>query len=135
MDVDRTANDHRNDGQSSDQTGHHGTQPNARQVFIQVGLAFVRVDLVDGFCNGQGFNTGDDFYQYIKDAFDVLYEEGQTQAKMLSIGLHCRIVGRPGRLKALARFLEYIAGYDDVWVCTRQQIAEHWLEHFPPKDV
>lgn len=84
------------------------------------------------FASPQGFNTGDDFYQYIKDAFDVLYEEGQTQPKMLSIGLHCRIIGRPGRLKALARFLDYIASHEDVWVCTRQQIAEHWLAHYPP---
>jgi putative urate catabolism protein len=87
------------------------------------------------FASPQGFNTGDDFFQYIKDAFDVLYEEGQTQAKMLSIGLHCRIIGRPARLKALARFLEYIETHDDVWVCTRQQIAEHWLKHFPPKSA
>jgi allantoinase len=85
------------------------------------------------FASPQGFNTGDDFYHYIKDAFDVLYEEGDTQPKMLSIGLHCRIIGRPGRLKALARFLEYIATREDVWVCTRQQIAEHWLTHFPPQ--
>lgn len=85
------------------------------------------------FAAPQGFNTGDDFYQYLKDAFDVLYEEGDFAPKMLSIGLHCRIVGRPARLKALARFIEYVVAQDDVWICTRQAIAEHWLANFPPK--
>jgi allantoinase len=82
------------------------------------------------FASPQGFNTGDDFYQYLKDAFDVLYEEGKTHPKMLSVGLHCRIIGRPARLKALERFIQYVNQHDDVWVCTRQQIAEHWQKHF-----
>jgi len=85
------------------------------------------------FASPQGFNTGNDFYEYLKDAFDVLYEEGHTSPKMLSIGLHCRIIGRPARLKALERFIDYVNQHDDVWVCTRRQIAEHWLAHFPPK--
>lgn len=84
------------------------------------------------FASVQGFNTGDDFYAYIKDAFDVLYAEGNESPKMLSIGLHCRIIGRPGRVKALERFIDYVKGHEDVWVCTRQQIAEHWIRQYPP---
>jgi putative urate catabolism protein len=83
------------------------------------------------FASPQGFNTGDDFYCYLKDAFDVLYEEGETHPKMLSIGLHCRIIGRPARLKSLERFIQYINTHNDVWVCTRQEIAEHWQSRFP----
>ena len=62
----------------------------------------------------------------------MLYEEGETHPKMLSIGLHCRIIGRPARLKALERFIQYVKQHQDVWVCTRQQIAEHWQQHFAP---
>ena len=78
------------------------------------------------FINTQGFGGGEEFFQYLKDSFDVLYAEGETAPKMMSIGLHCRLVGRPGRFAALARFLDYIAGHDRVWVPTRLQIAEHW---------
>ena len=85
------------------------------------------------FASPQGFNTGNDFYEYLKDAFDVLYEEGNTQPKMLSVGLHCRIIGRPARLKALERFIQYATSHSDIWICTRQQIAEHWMAQFPPK--
>ncbi|TXR53481.1 allantoinase PuuE [Reinekea thalattae] len=82
------------------------------------------------FATPQGFNSGEQFYQYLKDAFDELYREGEQSPKMLSIGLHCRIVGRPARLAALRRFIEYTKQFDDVWYATRQQIAEHWLaEH------
>jgi putative urate catabolism protein len=83
------------------------------------------------FATPQGFNSGEQFYQYLKDAFDVLYEEGESQPKMLSIGLHCRLVGRPARLKALQRFIEYIQSHEQVWVCTREAIAMHWQQHFP----
>jgi peptidoglycan/xylan/chitin deacetylase (PgdA/CDA1 family) len=83
------------------------------------------------FASPQGFNSGEQFFGYLKDAFDVLYEEGQTHPKMLSIGLHCRLVGRPARTAALKRFIEYILGHDNVWICTREQIARHWLAHFP----
>ena len=83
------------------------------------------------FATPQGFNSGEQFYQYLKDAFDVLYEEGESQPKMLSIGLHCRLVGRPARLKALQRFIEYIQSHEQVWVCTREAIARHWQQHFP----
>ena len=83
------------------------------------------------FATPQGFNAGLQFYQYLKDSFDFLYAEGEQAPKMLSIGLHCRIVGRPGRAQALAQFLNYIGGFDDIWVCTRADIARHWMEHHP----
>lgn len=80
------------------------------------------------FATPQGFNSGQQFYEYLKDSFDVLYAEG---SRMLSIGLHCRIAGRPGRAAALARFLDYIAGHDEVWVARRIDIAEHWRTEHP----
>lgn len=85
------------------------------------------------FATPQGFNSGEQFYQYLKDAFDVLYAEGESAPKMLSIGLHCRIIGRPARMAALQRFIEYIQNHDNVWLCTREQIAEHWLSLHPYK--
>jgi putative urate catabolism protein len=78
------------------------------------------------FVNAQGFGGGDEFFSYLKDSFDMLYDEGATSPKMMSVGLHCRLVGRPGRAAALTRFLDYIARRDRVWVPTRLQIAEHW---------
>ena len=84
------------------------------------------------FATNQGFNSGEQFYQYLKDSFDVLYEEGADAPKMMSVGLHCRLVGRPGRVAALKRFLDYVATHDQVWVCTRQDIAEHWRAHHSP---
>ncbi|MEP1382653.1 MAG: allantoinase PuuE [Paraglaciecola sp.] len=83
------------------------------------------------FATPQGFNSGEQFYQYLKDAFDVLYAEGETAPKMLSIGLHCRIIGRPARMAALQRFIEYVQSHDSVWCCTREQIANHWKQNFP----
>ncbi|WP_370245986.1 allantoinase PuuE [Marisediminitalea sp.] len=83
------------------------------------------------FGTPQGFNSGDQFYTYLKDAFDVLYEEGASQPKMLSIGLHNRIVGRPARFAALKRFVEYVQGHDNVWLCTREEIARHWQTYYP----
>ncbi|WP_166425707.1 allantoinase PuuE [Paraglaciecola sp. 20A4] len=85
------------------------------------------------FASAQGFNSGEQFFQYLKDAFDVLYEEGDYAPKMLSIGLHCRIIGRPARMAALQRFIEYVQEHDRVWLCTRQEIAEHWRDNFPFK--
>ncbi|MHA3104412.1 allantoinase PuuE [Acinetobacter sp. ANC 3791] len=85
------------------------------------------------FCSPGGFNSGEQFYQYLKDAFDVLYAEGDTAPKMLSIGMHCRILGKPGRFKALQRFLDYIQSHERVWICRRQDIAEHWYQHHYPK--
>jgi putative urate catabolism protein len=81
----------------------------------------------------QGFNTGAHFFEYIKDAFDILYEEGARAPKMLSIGLHCRIIGRPARVGALVKFLEYVQGFPDIWVARRVDIARHWQAmHRPP---
>ena len=80
------------------------------------------------FASPQGFNTGDHFFQYLKDAFDVLYAEGEELPKMLSIGLHCRLIGRPGRFRALQRFLDYIESHDRVWVTRRVDIARHWAD-------
>jgi len=80
------------------------------------------------FATAQGFNSGQQFFDYLKDTFDVLYAEG---SKMMSVGLHCRLAGRPGRTAALARFVDYVAGHDDVWVTRRIDIAEHWRKKFP----
>ena len=84
------------------------------------------------FATAQGFNTGDQFFTYLKDSFDVLYAEGETAPKMLSIGLHCRLIGRPGRIAALMRFLDYVASHQQVWFTRRIDIARHWLRHHPP---
>jgi putative urate catabolism protein len=82
------------------------------------------------FINPQGFENGDAFFTYLRDSFDVLYAEGERAPKMMSIGLHCRLAGRPGRAAGLSRFLDYIAGFDKVWVATRLDIAHHWYrEH------
>ena len=83
------------------------------------------------FASMQGFNTGDHFYTYLKDAFDVLYDEGEEAPKMLSIGMHCRVLGRPGRLRSLQRFLDYVQQHDRVWVCRRIDIARHWAQTHP----
>jgi len=83
------------------------------------------------FCAPQGFNSGEQFFQYLKDSFDVLYEEGAEAPKMMSVGLHCRVVGRPGRFRALQRFLDHIQQHDQVWVCRRIDIARHWKQVHP----
>ena len=83
------------------------------------------------FAAPQGFNCGDDFFTYLKDSFDALYEEGETTPKMLNIGLHCRIIGRPGRIQSLKRFLRYISEKEHVWVCKREDIAKYWHENHP----
>ena len=85
------------------------------------------------FATNQGFNTGDQFFTYLKDAFDVLYREGETAPKMMSVGLHCRIIGKPGRAASLERFLDYVQQHDDVWICRRVEIARHWHEKHPYK--
>ncbi|MBB3936377.1 allantoinase PuuE [Aureimonas phyllosphaerae] len=88
------------------------------------------------FATPQGFNTGEQFYTYLKDAFDALYAEGEAgAAKMLNVGLHCRLVGRPGRSAALARFLDYVRSKPDVWVATRADIARHWRARFPHRET
>jgi putative urate catabolism protein len=83
------------------------------------------------FATAQGFNSGEQFYRYLKDSFDVLYAEGEESPKMLSIGLHCRLAGRPGRFAALQRFLDYIQSHGQVWICKRVDIAQHWIQHHP----
>ncbi len=86
------------------------------------------------FASAQGFNTGEQFYTYLKDAFDVLYAEGAEAPKMLSVGLHCRLTGRPGRLAGLQRFLDHVQKHDHVWICRRVDIARHWISHHPYLD-
>ncbi|TDG04310.1 allantoinase PuuE [Paraburkholderia guartelaensis] len=83
------------------------------------------------FASPQGFNTADHFFTYLRDAFDVLYAEGDEAPKMLSIGMHCRLLGRPGRFRALQRFLDHIEKHERVWVTRRVDIARHWREHHP----
>lgn len=84
------------------------------------------------FLSPQGFNSGEQFLRYLKDSFDVLYAEGASAPKMMSLGLHCRISGRPGRFAALEQFLRYVRSYDDVWICRRIDIARHWCSQHPP---
>ncbi len=81
------------------------------------------------FATPQGFNSGQQFYDYLKDTFDVLYTEGNSQPKMMSVGLHCRLAGRPGRAAALARFLDYVQSHEQVWIARRIDIANHWREN------
>jgi len=82
------------------------------------------------FATNQGFNTGDHFFTYLKDSFDALYEEGKINPKMMSVGLHCRIIGKPGRIQSLKKFLDYVLGYEDVWLCKRIDIAKHWIKNY-----
>ncbi len=85
-----------------------------------------------GFAANQGFTAGDQFFNYLKDGFDLLYEEGRQGApKMMSVGLHCRLVGRPGRAAALVKFLDYAITRDRVWITRRIDIARHWRERHP----
>ncbi|MEZ8824560.1 allantoinase PuuE [Vibrio amylolyticus] len=83
------------------------------------------------FSTVQGFNSGEQFYQYLKDTFDTLYLEGETAPKMMSVGLHCRLIGRPGRIAALRKFLDYVKQHDRVWLTRRVDIAQHWHEVHP----
>jgi putative urate catabolism protein len=82
------------------------------------------------FATNQGFNTGDHFYNYLKDSFDALYEEGKTTPKMMSVGLHCRLIGRPGRIQSLKKFLDYVLKFEDIWICKRIDIAKHWIKNY-----
>ena len=85
------------------------------------------------FATNQGFNTGDHFFNYLKDSFDSLYEEGKTNPKMMSVGLHCRLIGRPGRIQSLKRFLDYVLKFKDIWICKRIDIANHWIKNYSNK--
>jgi putative urate catabolism protein len=80
----------------------------------------------------QGFNCGDQYFTYMKDAFDTLYEEGAERPRMMSVGLHCRLIGKPARFQALKRFVDYVLSHDKVWVARRIDIARHWRAHHPP---
>ena len=82
------------------------------------------------FASPQGFNSGDQFFNYLKDTFDALYLEGEVSPKMMSVGMHARILGRPGRIMAMRRFLEYVKTFDNVWLCSRREIADHWYKNF-----
>ena len=82
------------------------------------------------FATNQGFNSGEQFYNYLKDSFDTLYEEGKTSPKMMSVGLHCRLIGRPGRIQSLKRFLNYVSKFKDIWICKREEIAKHWIKNY-----
>ena len=102
-----------------------------RQPFLIIPYTLETNDM--RFATPQGFNTGDQFFTYLKDAFDVLYQEGREGSpKMMSVGLHCRLVGRPGRAAALKRFIEYVLSHDKVWIPQRIEIARHWHEHHKP---
>jgi allantoinase len=85
------------------------------------------------FATAQGFNSGEQFFTYLKDAFDLLYAEGAESPRMLSVGLHCRLAGRPARAAALMRFLDYVQRHDRVWICRRVDIARHWIATHPPR--
>ena len=82
------------------------------------------------FVTNQGFNSGDQFFSYLKDSFDTLYLEGKNFPKMMSVGLHCRLIGRPGRIQSLRKFLNYVLGFKDVWICKRIDIAKHWIKNY-----
>ncbi len=84
------------------------------------------------FATAQGFNAGDQFFTYLRDTFDLLYTEGETAPKMMSVGLHCRLSGRPGRAAALAKFLDYVKSHENVWICRRVDIARHWHANHNP---
>ena len=110
----------------SDDLPYWETRNNKRQLIIPYTL-----DNNDmRFATNQGFNTGDHFYSYLKDSFDALYEEGKTHPKMMSVGLHCRIIGKPGRVQALKKFLDYIKKHKNVWICKRIDIAKHWIKNY-----
>jgi len=81
------------------------------------------------FLTSQGFNSGDQFFNYLKDSFDALYEEGNDNPKMMSVGLHCRIIGKPGRIQSLKKFLDYITNMEKVWICKREEIANYWIKN------
>ena len=83
------------------------------------------------FAAAQGFNSGEQFFAYLRDAFDVLYAEGAETPPMMSVGLHLRLVGRPGRFAALQRFLDHVQRHPDVWICRRIDIARHWIARHP----
>ena len=88
------------------------------------------------FATAQGFSTSGQFFDYLRDTFDTLYSEGvEGSPKMMSIGLHCRLIGRPGRITAIQRFIEHATSFKDVWFAKRIEIAQHWQRNHPPKGL
>jgi len=83
------------------------------------------------FATAQGFNTSEQFFTYLRDSFDTLYAEGAEAPKMMSVGLHCRLAGRPGRIAGLKRFLDHVQAHEKVWICRRIDIARHWRQVHP----
>jgi peptidoglycan/xylan/chitin deacetylase (PgdA/CDA1 family) len=81
------------------------------------------------------YQLGDEFLTYLRDSFDLLYAEGETRPKMMTVGLHARLIGRPGRIGSLYKFLDYVLGHDRVWVCRRDDLARYWAEHYPNSNV
>jgi allantoinase len=75
--------------------------------------------------------VAEDFFTYLRDAFDWLYAEGADAPKMMTAAVHCRLIGRPGRIAGLARFLDHVERHDDVWICQRGEIARHWIAEHP----
>ena len=82
------------------------------------------------FVTNQGFNSGNQFFSYLKDSFDALYLEGKKSPKMMSVGLHCRLIGRPGRIQSLRKFLNYVLSFKNVWICKRVDIAKYWIKNY-----
>jgi peptidoglycan/xylan/chitin deacetylase (PgdA/CDA1 family) len=112
-----------------------GTESGSRQVaHLVVPYTLDTNDM--RFAALQGFNSGTQFFDYLRDAFDTLYREGDpvtlNAPKMLSVGLHARLIGRPGRIAALERFLDYVLEHEHVWICRRIDIARHWIARHPP---
>ena len=85
------------------------------------------------FCVAPGFTAPSGYFEYMRDTFDILYREGKTNPKMMSVGLHPRLAGRPGRTAALERFLDHVMDHQDVWICRRVDIARHWIANHPPR--
>jgi putative urate catabolism protein len=85
------------------------------------------------FATAQGFHTAEQFFDYLRDTFDVLYAEGDESPRLMSVGMHCRLLGRPGRFRALQRFLDHLEAHDRVWVCRRVDVARHWASRHPPR--
>jgi putative urate catabolism protein len=87
------------------------------------------------FATAHGFSTAEQFFQYLRDTFDVLYAEGSEFPKMMSVGMHCRLLGRPGRLVGLQRFLDHVEKHERVWICRRVEVARHWMAIYPASDI
>jgi len=100
------------------------------QPYLVVPYSFEMND--NRFNENHGFSKADDFFAYLKDGFDLLYEEGADQAKLMSIAIHDRLIGRPARAVGLIRFLDYVKGFEKVWFCRGIDVARHWRQHFPP---